>query len=136
MSTSSDHPSYPWPPGVRRWLWSSLAGAGVTLLVAFAPMIGAGLGFGLAQGAIDRWLAIVVPIAVMLIGVASGAIASGIVGVNRGRDGRTRRFLLPSRAGVIETASPTVLVLFIATSSAFAVLFSVAGAVLTLRALL
>jgi hypothetical protein len=77
-------------------------------------VIGAGLGFTIAQGAIDRWLALVVPIAVMLLGLAFGAMAWGIVAVNRGRCGTTRRFVLPSRAGVIETASPALLVVFVA----------------------
>lgn len=131
----SSHPGYPWPPSVARWLWSFLGGAGIVLVVAFAPVIGARLGLALSQAAIDRWLALVVPIAVMLLGAAFGAIAWGIVAVNRGRDGRTSRFLLPSRAGVIETASPLLVVVFLAVAVAFAAVFGASGVVLTVRAL-
>lgn len=135
MRAPSSHAPFPWPPSVARWLWSFLGGAGVALIVAFAPLIGAWLGLALAQDVIDRWLALMVPVAATLLGLAFGAIAWGIAAVNRGRDGRTCRFLLPSRAGVIESGSPLLVAVFVTAASAFAMLFGVSGVVLTLRAL-
>ena len=135
MPTQPSHLAYPWPPTVRRRLWSFLGAALAALLVAFVPTIGVRIGIPFSQDAIDGWPASFVPLGVALLGGAFGAIAWGIVAVNRGRDGRASRYLLPSRAGVIETGSRALLVVFVGVSTAFALAFGGMGAVLVLRAL-
>jgi hypothetical protein len=116
-------------------LWTFLAAATASLIVAFVPTIGARIGIPFSQDAIDGWPAVFVPLGVAFLGAAFGAIAWGIVAVNRGRDGRASRYLLPSRAGVIETSSRALLVVFVGASTAFALAFGVMGAVLVARAL-
>ena len=135
MSTQPRHPSYPWPPHVRRRLWSLLGAASASLIVAFVPAIGVRIGIPFSQDAIDGWPALFVPLGVAFLGGAFGAIACGIVAVNRGRDGRASRYALPSRAGVIETGSRALVVVFVGASTAFALAFGGMGAVLVLRAL-
>ncbi len=122
-------------PPPRHARVTALGAASAALIVAFVPTIGASIGIPFSQDAIDGWPALFVPLGVAFLGGAFGAIAWGIVAVNRGRDGRTRRYLLPSRAGVVETGSRALLVVFVGASTAFAFAFGVMGAVLVLRAL-
>lgn len=135
MPTQPLHPTYPWPPSGRRWLWRLLGAACAALIVAFVPAIGARIGIPFSQDAIDGWPVLFVPLGVTCLGGAFGVMAWGIVAVNRGRDGRVRRILLPSRAGVIETSSRSLLAVFVGAATVFALAFAAMGAVLVLRAL-
>ena len=136
MMTPASHLAYPWPGRVRRWVSSLLGVAVVMLIVAFAPTVGAVVGLAFSQDAIDAWLALFVPLGATFLGAALGVMARGIVVVNRGRDGRTSRFLLPSRAGVIETGSRALLVVFVTVVIVFAAVFGGIGAALALGSLL
>lgn len=135
MSGPHDAARYPWPLAVRRWLWSLLGAAVLALSVAFVPAIGARIGLGFTRDAIDGWPTLWVPLGVALLGGAFGVMAWGMLAVNRGRDGRTRRYLLPSRAAVIETRSVALFLVFVVAAIAFAVALGGMGAALVLRAL-
>lgn len=79
---------FPWPRG----LWPLL----MVLLGCAALAVCLGL-----LGNPARWI----PLAGLCLGLSLIVIAASVVSVNRGRDGQTEHFLMPSRAGTIETRS-------------------------------
>ncbi len=135
MGSPARHRAYPWPPAVRRAFWSLLAGVGVALGIGFGPAIGVRFGLAFAPDAVQAWLAVWVPLAVAILGGAFGVMAWGIHRVNRNRDESVGLYLLPARAGVIETRHRVLCVIYVATAVAFAVALCAMGAALVARAL-
>jgi hypothetical protein len=135
MGAVEEHRVNPWPPAVRRAFWSLLAGVGVALGIGFGPAIGVRFGLHYPPDAVQAWLAVWVPLAVAILGGAFGVMAWGILSVNRDRNDRGGLYLLPARAGVIETRHRVLCVIYVATSVALAVALGGMGAALVARAL-
>lgn len=93
---SAPPPHFPWPRRLRVLFFGLLLCSGAALLVGFADLP-----------------AVWVPVATLFLGISLIVLASGVAIVNRGRDGDRQRFLLPSRAGTIETRSQLLAVLYL-----------------------
>ncbi|GEM_PF-3709402 len=97
MSSNRPNNPYPWPYG----LW--------TLCIALLACSGLALLYGLL-GEPSLW----VPVATLLIGIALIMLCVAVIIVNRDHYPEHGFFLLPSRAGPIETRSIIIAAVYIA----------------------
>ncbi len=97
---------YPYPPRLRRRLIALFVAGMVTLVVALLVLGLKISGVNLSDAFMKRWLLLSFMVSFLTFGVMFIAIAQGVWRVNADRDGRSRKFIIPTKYGISESEKP------------------------------